>query len=357
MQKNDEDKKESEEEEEKSDKGEEKENDEEDEIRQESEYYENNIFQNKEIKANVIYFYLGIFLYLTCFLYFEKHYFYTIILFLVSDVFLFYYMANDVQCFVHVYHIYLCYLVLSRVVNCFRVKYYLPFLSCLLANKISEVFIILNIFFLVDSNIYSIIFTFLNIIFSFKEIKQMKLYFLFHYISIYFLLIKLLNPESINIFLYFILLVPIILAFFYIKNIALNLLKITIFFLIFSFIYFIGLNNENIKKELNDEGLIITISNYSILLALLIIELIEKCNSKKNNEISENDFIYNQIYEEEERKDDEMIIKNQSIEYEKREDNERTQNNFIQNQIHEEEERENDEMQSEIKILKRKRII
>ena len=35
-----------------------------------------------------------------------------------------------------------------------------------------------------------------------------------------------------------------------------------------------------------------------------------------------------------------MIIKNQSIEYEKREDNERTQNNFIQNQIHEEEERE-----------------
>ena len=78
---------------------------------------------------------------------------------------------------------------------------------------------------------------------------------------------------------------------------------------------------------------------------------------KKNNEISENDFIYNQIYEEEERKDDEMIIKNQSIEYEKREDNERTQNNFIQNQIHEEEERENDEMQSEIKILKRKKII
>ena len=172
----------------------------------------------------------------------------------------------------------------------------------------------------------------------------MKLYFLFHYISIYFLLIKLLDPESINIFLYFILLVPIILAFFYIKNIALNLLKITIFFLIFSFIYFIGLNNENIKKELNDDGLIITISNYSILLALLIIELIEKCNSKKNNEIIQNIFINNQIYEEEERENDEMIINNQIYEEEERENNKTTQNNFIYNQTYKEEERKSNEM-------------
>jgi len=260
-------------------------------------------------------------------------------------------MTNDVQCFVHIYHIYLCYLVLSKVVNCFRVKYYLPFLSCLLANKISKRFIILNVFFLVDSNIYSIIFTFLNIIFSIKEIKQMKLYFLFHYISIYFLLIKLLNPKSTNIFIYFILLVPIILAFFYIKNIVLNLLKITIFFLIFSFIYFIGLNNENIKKELNDEGLIITISNYSILLALLIIELIEKCNSKKNNEIIQNNFINNQIYEEEERENDEMIINNQIYEEEERENNKTTQNNFIYNQTYKEEERKSNEM-----IIKNKTV-
>ena len=209
------------------------------------------------------YFYFGTFLFLTFFAFYEKSYIFAIILFMISDIVLFV-SKNNISGY---FYISICYFVLSKIIDCFRIKYYLPFLSSLLINKKHLFFIFLNMFFLVDFNLYSLIFAFVNIVFSFKERKTDKIFLSSHYAYLFILLFEQLNLELKNMILYFILLVPMIFVLLINRKKIFHLLNIIIIYVLFSLVYYCRFfYNTNIKNEFNHEGLLITLSNYTILL-------------------------------------------------------------------------------------------
>ena len=93
------------------------------------------------------------------------------------------------------------YFLLSLSMNCFRIKYFIPFL----ASIISKYLVFINIFLIFDFNLYSFLFILINILFSFGKItKKENIYTLF-FLSQLILLIEQLNIKYLKLSFYFIL--------------------------------------------------------------------------------------------------------------------------------------------------------
>ena len=162
----------------------------------------------------------------------------------------------------------LFYLIISLINDCFLIKYYLPFCITFFVNIKQKYFylLLINIFFFVNFNAYSLLFIFLNVIVPFLDKKLSQLYFLnFHFLS-FLLFQNIIEKETfqINIFLMY----AIVLFQLLYKNIYI-FLKSLIFYIIFIFLYYCNFMNQNVINEFEEKSLIITCFNYSILLFIL----------------------------------------------------------------------------------------
>ena len=97
----------------------------------------------------------------------ENNFISLVIVFLIQNIWLYFF---NVSCEYGNYIICFCYTLLSLSINCFRIKYFIPFL----AATISRYLVFINIFLIIDFNLYSFLFILINILFSFGKITKKK---------------------------------------------------------------------------------------------------------------------------------------------------------------------------------------
>ena len=190
------------------------------------------------------------------------------ILFFFSNIFLsFFKNQSRIHCY---FFTLVFYLVLSIMVNCFLIKYYIPFSFTLFYINIKRTFtfLIINIFFFVYFNSYSLVFILLNVCFSLKQIKNLDFFYLF---NLYYSLILIFEYLNINYFIQFFLCTTLVIFISFFKDIT--YIKTIIFYIVFILLHsFKFIKNEILKYEFNEKGLLITLLNYSILFSMLIID-------------------------------------------------------------------------------------
>ena len=107
----------------------------------------------KEYEKEIKYYILGIFLFFIYFCFNENNFISLVIVFLIQNIWLYFF---NVSCEYGNYIICFCYFLLSLSINCFRIKYFIPFL----AAAISRYLVFINIFLIIDFNLYSFLFIF-----------------------------------------------------------------------------------------------------------------------------------------------------------------------------------------------------
>lgn len=127
--------------------------------------------------------------------------------------------------------------------------------------------IFINVFFFVDTNLYSLLFGLINVFFTVGYIAYDNIYFI-NLVSLSFLFAIHFDKNYTELFIYF----ATLFSGFTIDEKMPGAL--CVFPLVFSFLFVIlyylqFILNKNIKYEFNKNGLIITISNYLLLLILL----------------------------------------------------------------------------------------
>ena len=211
--------------------------------------------------------------YFLYFNYIEKNLVHTIILFLLGDIFLFFSEIEKEYCF---YYIFLCFLTVSCVLDCFRIKYIIPFFATVINEKAKKYLIFLNLLLTIDFNLYSFMFIFVNIFYSLESVVDTKKFYIFNFLSLFILLLFDLNQNLFKIFLFS---YAIFSIFIYFYNKYIDTLIFCIVFVCFYFCRLIY--NSNIKYELTELGFMLVILNYSILLSMVLIRELSKNKANK----------------------------------------------------------------------------
>ena len=205
------------------------------------------------------------------------------ILFLFENIFL-YFFENE-YCY---YFVVVCYLIISLMIDCFHLKYFLPFFASVINEKIKKYFIFINLLLIVDFNLYSILFMIINIFFQLTRIGSLKKrIYLFNFFSLFIFLLTNLDNNSFKIYFYiFIFLLLIFLLFEYI-----NKLISGIVFILFYFYH--QIYNDNLKYELNEKGYYLIFLMYSNLLSLILARIFKKISNfrKKKRKEKQNKII------------------------------------------------------------------
>ena len=121
----------------------------------------------REYEKEIKFYILGMFVFYLYFYFMENNTICLIILFLIGNILLYFFCT---VCQYNIYIICFCYFLLSLSINCFRIKYFIPFL----AAAISRYLVFINIFLIIDFNLYSFLFILINILFSFGKITKKK---------------------------------------------------------------------------------------------------------------------------------------------------------------------------------------
>ena len=224
------------------------------------------IIINKNIINNIVYFHFGSFVYFLYFFYRVNNLNHITILFLFENIFL--YFFENKYCY---YFVVVCYLIISLMIDCFHLKYFLPFFASVINERIKKYFIFINLFLIVDFNLYSILFMIINIFFQLTRIGSLKKrIYLFNFFSLFIFLLTNLDNNSFKIYFYiFIFLLLIFLLFEYI-----NKLISGIVFILFYFYH--QIYNDNLKYELNEKGYYLIFLMYSNLLSLILARIFKK---------------------------------------------------------------------------------
>ena len=186
-----------------------------------------------------------------------------IILFLIGNILLYFYDIDDTACKYGNYIICFCYFLLSLSINCFRIKYFIPFL----AATISKYLFFMNMLMIIDINLYSFLFILINILFSFGKITKKENIYILFFLSLLILLIEQLNIKYLKLSFYFILFFFNVLSLYYKKK------DFIIFFIIYGcFLCLRYVYNDNLSYEFNEIGLQLTVLNYSLIFSLVLIE-------------------------------------------------------------------------------------
>jgi len=148
--------------------------------------------------------------------------------------------------------------------KCFSIKYFIPF--CLTFIFPMKKIMFINVFFFVDTILYSLLSGLINAFFTVGYIAYENTYFI-NLVSLSFLFAMHFHENYTELFIYFATLFS---GFTIDKKMPGTL---CVFSLVFSFLFVIlyylqFILNKNIKYEFNKNGLIITISNYLLLLLL-----------------------------------------------------------------------------------------
>ena len=123
----------------------------------------------REYEKEIKFYILGMFVFYLYFYFMENNTICLIILFLIGNILLYFFCT---VCQYNIYIICFCYFLLSLSINCFRIKYFIPFL----AAAISRYLVFINIFLIIDFNLYSFLFILINILFSFGKITKKKIF-------------------------------------------------------------------------------------------------------------------------------------------------------------------------------------
>ena len=231
----------------------------------------------REYEKEIKFYILGMFVFYLYFYFMENNTICLIILFLIGNILLYFFCT---VCQYNIYIICFCYFLLSLSINCFRIKYFIPFL----AAAISRYLVFINIFLIIDFNLYSFLFILINILFSFGKIKKKKNIYILLFFSELILLIEHLNIKSLKLSFYFILLFFDAFCLYYKKK------DFPIFFLVYGcFLCLRSVYNYNLLYEFNEIGLQLTVLNYSLTFSLILIE------NTPNFENDNNKF-YNNLY-------------------------------------------------------------
>ena len=231
----------------------------------------------REYEKEIKFYILGMFVFYLYFYFMENNTICLIILFLIGNILLYFFCT---VCQYNIYIICFCYFLLSLSINCFRIKYFIPFL----AAAISRYLVFINIFLIIDFNLYSFLFILINILFSFGKITKKKNIYILLFFSELILLIEHLNIKSLKLSFYFILLFFDAFCLYYKKK------DFPIFFLVYGcFLCLRSVYNYNLLYEFNEIGLQLTVLNYSLTFSLILIE------NTPNFENDNNKF-YNNLY-------------------------------------------------------------
>ena len=215
----------------------------------------------REYEKEIKFYILGMFVFYLYFYFMENNTICLIILFLIGNILLYFFCT---VCQYNIYIICFCYFLLSLSINCFRIKYFIPFL----AAAISRYLVFINIFL---------------IIFFRKNHKKKNIYILLFFSEL-ILLIEHLNIKSLKLSFYFILLFFDAFCLYYKKK------DFPIFFLVYGcFLCLRSVYNYNLLYEFNEIGLQLTVLNYSLTFSLILIE------NTPNFENDNNKF-YNNLY-------------------------------------------------------------
>ena len=231
----------------------------------------------REYEKEIKFYILGMFVFYLYFYFMENNTICLIILFLIGNILLYFFCT---VCQYNIYIICFCYFLLSLSINCFRIKYFIPFL----AAAISRYLVFINIFLIIDFNLYSFLFILINILFSFGKITKKENIYILLFFSELILLIEHLNIKSLKLSFYFILLFFDAFCLYYKKK------DFPIFFLVYGcFLCLRSVYNYNLLYEFNEIGLQLTVLNYSLTFSLILIE------NTPNFENDNNKF-YNNLY-------------------------------------------------------------
>ena len=231
----------------------------------------------REYEKEIKFYILGMFVFYLYFYFMENNTICLIILFLIGNILLYFFCT---VCQYNIYIICFCYFLLSLSINCFRIKYFIPFL----AAAISRYLVFINIFLIIDFNLYSFLFILINILFSFGKITKKENIYILIFFSELILLIEHLNIKSLKLSFYFILLFFDAFCLYYKKK------DFPIFFLVYGcFLCLRSVYNYNLLYEFNEIGLQLTVLNYSLTFSLILIE------NTPNFENDNNKF-YNNLY-------------------------------------------------------------
>ena len=231
----------------------------------------------REYEKEIKFYILGMFVFYLYFYFMENNTICLIILFLIGNILLYFFCT---VCQYNIYIICFCYFLLSLSINCFRIKYFIPFL----AAAISRYLVFINIFLIIDFNLYSFLFILINILLSFGKITKKENIYILIFFSELILLIEHLNIKSLKLSFYFILLFFDAFCLYYKKK------DFPIFFLVYGcFLCLRSVYNYNLLYEFNEIGLQLTVLNYSLTFSLILIE------NTPNFENDNNKF-YNNLY-------------------------------------------------------------
>ena len=231
----------------------------------------------REYEKEIKFYILGMFVFYLYFYFMENNTICLIILFLIGNILLYFFCT---VCQYNIYIICFCYFLLSLSINCFRIKYFIPFL----AAAISRYLVFINIFLIIDFNLYSFLFILINILFSFGKITKKENIYILIFFSELILLIEHINIKSLKLSFYFILLFFDAFCLYYKKK------DFPIFFLVYGcFLCLRSVYNYNLLYEFNEIGLQLTVLNYSLTFSLILIE------NTPNFENDNNKF-YNNLY-------------------------------------------------------------
>ena len=171
-----------------------------------------NKYEIKNIDNNFLYFLFGIFVFFLYFFYREKKIISITILFIFGDILLY---LIDSKYEYYYYYIILCYFIISLIIDCFRIKYFIPFFAAMINENIKKYFFFINLLLTIDLNLYSLLFIFINIFFQLTQINDKEKNYLFIFFSLFLLLLIELNNQLFKICLYsFIILSLLIFVFF-----------------------------------------------------------------------------------------------------------------------------------------------
>ena len=192
---------------------------------------------------------------------------------MIGNILLYFYDIDDTACKYGNYIICFCYFLLSLSINCFRIKYFIPFL----AATISKYLFFMNMLMIIDINLYSFLFILINILFSFRKITKKENFYILMFFFLFILLIEQINIISIKLSFYLLLL------FFNVFCPYLKIKDFLIFVLVYGcFLCLRSVYNDNLLYEFNETGLQLTILNYSLIFSLFLIEKIPNFENVDN---------------------------------------------------------------------------
>ena len=206
---------------------------------------------------------MGIFVFLLYFYFIEKKTVNIIILCIICNIILYFFDSKHKfsRC-------YICftYILLSFSINCFRVKYFLPFFATIINEQPKQYLIFFNLLMFVNLNLFDLFFITVNLLVFFNKNIKKNGYYLLNFISLFVLLIEYINIKLIKISFYSFVSFLTIICLFYKRFDCFIFFLINILFKSFRSFYIDSLN-----YEFNEIGLQLTVLNYSILFSVKMI--------------------------------------------------------------------------------------